>query len=98
MRVKLEAAMGVKLNDACKGECAFELFVCTVSMYGIVGSVFNGGKEPIHFLFVCGWFGGIVMSHHSTNSFEFVNMTGHIGSVGVSDSFDESLERFLTLL
>ena len=33
MRVKLEAAMGVKLDDACKGECAFELFVRTVGMY-----------------------------------------------------------------
>ncbi len=33
MQVKLEAAMGVELDDACKGECAFELFVCTASMY-----------------------------------------------------------------
>ena len=98
MRVKLEAAMGVKLDDACKGECAFELFVCTVSMYGIVGSVFDGSKEPIHFLFVGGWFSGVIMSHHTANSFEFVNMTGHIGPVSVTDSFNESLERILMLL
>ena len=68
------------------------LFVCTVSMYGIVGSVFDGSKEPIHFLFVGGWFSGVIMSHHTANSFEFVNMTGHIGPVSVADSFNESLE------
>ena len=41
MRVKLEAAMGVELDDACKGECAFKLFVGTVSVYGIVGSILD---------------------------------------------------------
>ncbi len=33
MRVELETAMRVKLDDACKGECAFELLVGTVCMY-----------------------------------------------------------------
>ena len=41
MRVKLIAAMGVELDDACKGECAFELFIRTVGMYGIVGSILD---------------------------------------------------------
>ncbi len=37
------------------------------------------------------------MSHHSTNSFEFVNMTGHISPVGVSDGFDEGFKGLFTL-
>ena len=97
MRIKLEAAMRVELDDACKGECSFELFVCTVSMYGIVDPIFYGGKKPIHFFFVCGWFSGVIMSHHTANSFEFVDMTGHICAIGVADSFNESLERFFSL-
>ncbi len=67
-------------------------------MYGIVGSVFNGGEEPIHFFFVCEWFGGIIMSHHAANSFEFVDMAGHISPIGVADGFDEVFEGFFTLL
>ena len=38
------------------------------------------------------------MSHHSTNSFEFVDMTGHISPIGVADCFDEGFEGFFTLL
>jgi hypothetical protein len=38
------------------------------------------------------------MSHHSTNSFEFVDMTGHISPIGVADGFDEGFEGFFTLL
>ncbi len=37
------------------------------------------------------------MGHHTANLFEFVDMTGRVRAVNVSDVFDENFEGVLSL-
>ena len=41
-------------------------------MYGVVDFLGDGGEKPIYFLFVGGWFEGVVVCHHATYAFKFV--------------------------
>ena len=93
----METAVRIELDNASKGQCAVKLFIGTACVYRIVGFFINGVEEPIDFLFVCGWFVGIVVSHHTANSFEFVDMAGHVCAVDMSNIFDEGFEGVLSL-
>ena len=89
MRIFLETAVRIELDNASKGQCAVKLFIGTACVYRILGFFINGVEEPIDFLFVCGWFGGGVMCHHTTDPFKLVNVPCHICPMYVSNSFHE---------
>ena len=85
MRILLEAAVGIQLDNTSKGKCAVELFVCAACVYRVVCFLCHGGEEPVHLVFVCWWLVWVVVCHHSTDPFKLVNMTRHIGAVNVAN-------------
>jgi hypothetical protein len=97
VRVFLEASVSIEFHDASEGKCPVQLFVSTASVGRVIGFLSDRGKEPVYFLFVGGWFVGIVVGHHTANSFEFVDMTGHVCAVNMSNVFDEYFKRVLSL-
>ena len=47
-------------------------------MDGVIGSLGNGIQEPVYLLFLCWWFGGVVVGHLATDSLKLIYVFGHV--------------------